>query len=112
RTETGDRENPTAPRPHHAARQCRKENRPCRVGGISVCWPALRALDRGGFETARPRRIILGNLCVRAPSNSCATNNARRPKAPGATGVSNHVRSIERGNRRGKPVEQRSARTG
>jgi DNA-directed RNA polymerase specialized sigma24 family protein len=33
------------PRPHHAARQCRKENRPCGHGGVSVCRQALRAPD-------------------------------------------------------------------
>jgi RNA polymerase sigma-70 factor (ECF subfamily) len=58
RAEAGNRENAAAPRPRHAARQCREENRPRGDGGVSVCRQALRTVDRCGFETAGSRRII------------------------------------------------------
>ena len=44
--ETGDREDEAAPRPHHAARQCRAENRPRGDGSVSVRRQALRTPDR------------------------------------------------------------------
>ena len=46
--EAGDGEDQAAPRPHHAARQCREENRAGGDGGVSVCRQALRTPDRGG----------------------------------------------------------------
>ena len=55
RAEAGDRENPAASRPRHAARQCRKENRPVGAGSVSVCRQALPAPDRRGAEAARFR---------------------------------------------------------
>src|SRR4029078_11818720 len=35
--QAGDGEEPAAPRPHHAARQCREEDRPRGDGSVSVC---------------------------------------------------------------------------
>jgi RNA polymerase sigma-70 factor (ECF subfamily) len=55
RTEAGDRENATASRPHHSARQGREDNRPRGDGDVSVCRQALRTppdavLKRLGFS--------------------------------------------------------------
>ena len=99
--EAGDREDPAAPRPHHAARQCGKENRPGGDGGVSVRRQALRTPDRRRVEAARPARMNFRERFAARSIQLLCINNAPGPQTPGATGVSNHVRSIERGDRRG-----------
>ena len=58
RTEAGDREDPAASRPHHAAGKRREENRTRGDGSVSVCRQALRTPERSGDETAGFRRLI------------------------------------------------------
>jgi RNA polymerase sigma factor (sigma-70 family) len=101
RPEAGNRQNQAAPRPRPVARQRREENRAGGDGGVSICRQALRTSDRRGSAAARPEQIIFRNLCTRAPSNPVCHQQCRAVLSPGATGVSKHVPSIERGARRG-----------
>jgi hypothetical protein len=55
---------------------------PVVMDGVSLCRQALRTPDRCGSKTAGLQRIIFGNLCVHAPSNPGATDNALMAKNP------------------------------
>ncbi len=71
----------------HRARAMLRENVEKKIGPVVMeAFPfagkRCERLTDGGFETAGLHRINFGNLCVRAPSNACATKHAPAARAP------------------------------
>ena len=101
----------------HRARNMLRDNVEKKIGPV-----VMEAFPFAGKRCERLTEAVLTRLGVSddltipgtsgapAPSNSCEPTT-RRPIA-GATGVSNHVRSIERGDRRIEPAERQRAGAG